>query len=400
MKLHKNLIEAVTEALLLIFKEGRYADKVIEKLLVSNKRWGARDRAFIAESTYEMVRWWRLLWELYGKKPVLSRQELWNLFGTWWLSSGNELPPWEEFKTLNGRTIQSRYEKLKEIRKIRESIPDWLDKLGEEELGSVWGPELEALNEQAPVIIRANQLKTNRKVLAKLLAESGVEAVSLDDIPEGLLLKERQNVFRLPAFKEGLFEMQDASSQLVAPFLDVAPGMRVIDACAGAGGKTLHIAALMNNKGKVIAMDVEEWKLQQLKLRARRAGAAIIEPRLIDSNKVIKRLQNSADRVLLDVPCSGLGVLRRNPDAKWKLSPGFIEEVKGTQQNILTSYSSMVKPGGRLVYSTCSILPSENEKQVKLFLEKNKEFTLLDEKSISPAQTGFDGFYMACLLKK
>ena len=141
-------------------------------------------------------------------------------------------------------------------------------------------------------------------------------------------MEERQNIFTRQQFKDGLFEVQDAGSQLIAPFIQPLSGQRVIDACAGGGGKTLHLAALMQNKGRIIALDTEAWKLDELKKRARRAGASdIIETRVIDSSKVIKRLENSADRVLLDVPCSGLGVLRRNPDAKWKLSPEFIEEV-------------------------------------------------------------------------
>src|SRR5690606_31146175 len=179
--------------------------------------------------------------------------------------------------------------------------------------------------------------------------------------PDALILDERTNVFRNPAFKEGMFEVQDASSQLVAQALAVEPGMRVIDACAGAGGKSLHIASLMQNKGKVLSMDIEEWKLQQTKLRARRDGVSIIERKVIEGSKTIKRMKETADRLLLDVPCSGLGVLRRNPDTKWKLTEESIEKVRKTQQEILQSYPSMVKPGGQMVYATCSILPSENQ---------------------------------------
>jgi len=175
--------------------------------------------------------------------------------------------------------------------------------------------------------------------------------------------------------------------------------MRVVDACAGGGGKTLHLAALMQNKGRIIAMDTEDWKLEELKKRARRAGAGNIETRLIDSSKVIKRQENSADRLLLDVPCSGLGVIKRNPDAKWKLSLEFIHQVKELQQKILSDYTVTLKSGGQMVYSTCSLLPSENEEQVKKFLEiQNGKFILEKEHRTYPSE-GFDGFYMA-LLKK
>ena len=194
--------------------------------------------------------------------------------------------------------------------------------------------------------------------------------------------------------------MQDAASQLIAPFLNIEPGQRVIDACAGAGGKTLHIAALMKNKGRIIGMDTEKWKLDELQKRARRGGVTNLETRVIDSSKVIKRLENSADRLLLDVPCSGLGVLKRNPDAKWKLSEEFINNVKELQQHILQDYCQMVKPGGLMVYSTCSILPSENQQQVKKFLDNNPTgYDLLDEQHVWPSD-GFDGFYMALLKRK
>ena len=177
--------------------------------------------------------------------------------------------------------------------------------------------------------------------------------------------------------------------------------MRIIDACAGAGGKSLHIASLMENKGQVVSMDIYENKLNELKRRARRNGIHNIETRTIDSTKVIKKLLEKADKVLIDSPCTGLGVLRRNPDAKWKMNPDFLEEIKVTQSEILDSYSRMVKPGGDLVYATCSILPSENEKQVKAFLKRDagENFTFVKDEKILPSSSGFDGFYMA-LLKK
>jgi 16S rRNA (cytosine967-C5)-methyltransferase len=175
--------------------------------------------------------------------------------------------------------------------------------------------------------------------------------------------------------------------------------MRVIDACAGGGGKTLHIAALMQNKGRIISMDITQWKLDELKKRARRATASNIEPRLIEGSKTIKRLENSADRVLLDVPCSGSGVIKRNPDAKWKLNLDFIERTKAIQQKILSEYSSMTKKGGQLVYSTCSVLPSENRNQVDEFLKNNENFELIKDKTILPSE-GFDGFYMALIKRK
>ena len=395
MKLHNNTIRGVHTALESIFEEGQYADKLIERTLKSNPKWGARDRSFIAETTYEMVRWWRLINYLSPSK------DYWDLFGTFWLMQGNDLPQWEEFARINPEKLKGKYESITDPA-LLESIPEWLQKLGSAELGEKWEAEIHALNEEAEVVLRVNTLKTTREKLKNQLLADGIDTYIVKGYPDALILEERQNVFRHPAFKEGLFEVQDASSQLVAAALAVEPGMRVIDACAGAGGKSLHLAALMENKGKILCLDVEDWKLQQTKLRARRDGVSIIEPKTIEGTKTIKRLKESADRLLLDVPCSGLGVLRRNPDTKWKLSLESIEKVRQTQQEILQTYPSMLKPGGQLVYATCSILPSENEHQVQKFLESEvgKDFELIEDKKVLAQENGFDGFYIARLMKK
>lgn len=392
MRLHRSTSEAVVQSLDQIFTGNRYADKVIEKVLKSNPRWGARDRRFIAETTYDIVRWYRLLRNATESKG----DDFWRLLGGWALVNGFDLPAWDEFKNLKREKVDSRMREHESSRRVRESIPDWLDDLGEQELGKSWDKELKSLNEEAQVVLRVNTLKITKQELQRALDEEEVRTIPLVGFPDALALEERQNVFGTQCFKDGLFEVQDAASQYIAPFLQVEPGMRVIDACAGAGGKTLHLAALMKNKGRIIAMDVEQHKLDELQKRARRAGAGNIEPKLIESSKTVKRLESTADRLLLDVPCSGLGVLRRNPDAKWKLSTDFIEKVKTLQQHILNDYCTMIKPGGMLVYSTCSILSSENEKQVETFLKGNTAFELVDQKHAMPSM-GFDGFYMALL---
>ncbi|MCD9019399.1 RsmB/NOP family class I SAM-dependent RNA methyltransferase [Parachryseolinea silvisoli] len=393
MKLYVNIARAVIQSLEMIFEQGKFADKVIEKVLKQNPKWGARDRRFIAETTYDIVRWYRLLQTLTDTPS----NDYWSLLGGWCVLHDVPMPEWDELKGLNPDKIRARLEKFQQIRRINESIPDWLDDLGEQELGARWDDELHALNEEAEVVLRTNTLKTSLRELRAMLLEEQVETATLPDVPDALVLERRQNVFRLPAFKQGLFEVQDAASQLIAPFMRLEPGMRVVDACAGAGGKTLHIASLLQNKGRILAMDTEEWKLEELKKRARRATASNIETRVIDSSKTVKRLEKSADRLLLDVPCSGLGVLKRNPDAKWKLSTEFIQNVRELQQHIINDYCEMLKPGGLMVYSTCSIMPSENEVQVKKFLEtQNGRFDLLDEAHAWPSE-GFDGFYMALL---
>jgi len=394
MKLHSNTVQGVIDALDEIFHHQAYADKVIERIFRAHPKWGARDRAFVAETIYEMVRWWRLIGQL---SPTDNH---YHLFGTYWIWKGKELPEWKEFAKLDPKKI---FQKLRTItdRATLASIPDWLDELGKTSLGDKWTMELAALNDQADVVLRVNTLKISRYDLANKLNEEGIITYQPRDYPDALVLKERQNVFRTAAFKEGLFEVQDASSQLVARALNVEPGMRVVDACAGAGGKSLHLAALMENKGRILAMDVLDYKLKNTKLRSRRAGVSIIETRVIENSKTIKRLKNSADRLLLDAPCSGLGVLRRNPDTKWKITPEEIDRVKGIQQDILQQYSTMLRPGGLMVYATCSILPEENEIQVQRFLasEAGKNFHLLRDKKVLAHESGYDGFYVATLEK-
>ena len=400
MRLHRNLCFSVIDGLTLIFNEGNYADKVIQQLLKRDKRWGARDRAFVAETTYDIVRWKRLYAEIGEVKEPFDRENLWRMFAVWATLKGIKLPDWSYFEMTPTRKIKGRFDELSKIRKFKESIPDWMDEIGEKELGKeIWTKEIAALNEQADVILRVNTLKTTKEKLQTELFDLDIETDFLPEHPNALKLKERANVFTTEAFKNGHFEVQDASSQLVAEFLNVEPGMRVVDACAGAGGKTLHIASLMENKGQIIALDIYGNKLNELKRRAKRNGAHNIENRVIESTKVIKKLYDKADRVLIDAPCSGLGVLRRNPDAKWKLQPEFIDKIKITQQEILQQYSRMVKVGGQLVYATCSVLPSENQKQVATFLksEAGANFSLLKDKKVLAHKSGFDGFYMALL---
>ena len=403
MRLHKNLCFATVDGLLLIFNEGHYADKVVQQLLKRDKRWGSRDRGFVAETTYDIVRWKRLYAEIAEVKEPFNRDEIWRMFAVWATLKGITLPDWKYFENTPTRKIKGRFDELSKTRKIKESFPDWMDALAEKELGEkIWSKEATALNQQADVVLRVNTLKTTKEKLKEELFDLDIETEEVPKHVNALKLVERANVFTTDMFQKGHFEVQDGSSQLVAEYLDVQPGMRVVDTCAGAGGKTLHLASIMENKGQIIALDIYANKLKELKRRAKRAGAHNIEPRHIDSTKVIKKLYDQADRVLIDAPCSGLGVLRRNPDAKWKMQPEFIEKIKETQAEILNSYSRMVKSGGKLVYATCSILPSENQEQVAKFLasENGKEFSLVKDKKILSHQSGFDGFYMALLERK
>jgi len=397
--IHRNLLIGIHDALEeTFFQDKKYADKVLERLLKAHKKWGSADRQVVSEVFYDIVRWKKRL-EYYmgeGTKP----SNIYNLILAYLLWKKVKYKKFDEFDGIKTGGILSKLDKKTfPTKAIEHSVPDWLAGLFEKELGAKWEKEMSALNEQAPVILRANSLKISAENLVEILKEEGVNSFVLRGYPDAVQLEEKKNVFLTSAFKEGFFEVQDASSQKIAELLDVKEGMRVVDACAGAGGKTLHIAALMKNKGQIIALDIYEWKLAELKRRAKRAGAFNIETRFIEDNKVIKRLHNTADRLLIDAPCSGLGVLKRNPDSKWKIDEDFINRIKTEQENILKNYSKILKKGGKMVYATCSILPSENGEQVRKFLAENTEFALVKEENIMPSD-GYDGFYMALIERK
>jgi 16S rRNA (cytosine967-C5)-methyltransferase len=390
MKLYKNLVNSVALTLQEIFTRNRYADKALEKVFKQNPQWGSRDRRFVAEGVYDIVRNFRLYSEL-AESPT----NFWFTTAVWLVVKNIEIPDWQEFKHVNANYILSKKESLKNNLPVYESYPDWLWELCSNEMGEEnWKREALAMNIQAPVFLRANTLKTSPAKLIEELKKSSIETEPVSGVDNALQLLKRENVFQNNLFKEGWFEVQDAGSQLISTFLDPKPTDFVIDACAGAGGKSLHLAALMKNKGKIISLDVEDWKLEELKKRTKRAGVSNIEARVIEEDKTISALNGKADKLLLDVPCSGLGVLKRNPDAKWKLSAEVIDKTKKIQQHIISEYSKMLKPDGIMVYSTCSILPGENQEQVKTFLTGNGNFKLLEEKTLLPSE-GFDGFYMA-----
>ncbi|MCX6182557.1 MAG: methyltransferase domain-containing protein [Bacteroidetes bacterium] len=396
MKVHRNLVLATIQALQQIFNENKQADRVVESLLKSNSKWGSRDRRFIADTIYSVVRWYRLFYENLGHAPQ-TEQDWWNILAIHWTLQNEELPAFPEMENIDKSNILQKNEALQKVRKIRESIPDWLDEIGEKELKGNWDATIKALNETTSVSLRTNTLKTKKNNLIQALYKEGI--IVKKEIGEGLTIEKRAKLTHLKIYEEGWFEVQDISSQMVAPLLDVKPGMTVIDACAGAGGKTLHLAAIMQNKGKLIALDVAENKLRELKKRSERAGVSILEINPLSNLESIKKYYNTADRLLLDVPCTGLGVLRRTPDSKWKITPEFLQQIQKTQQEILQNYSAICKPGGQMIYATCSILPSENEYAVEKFLasEAGKSFSLLEQKSILPQEHGHDGFYMALL---
>lgn len=397
MKLHKNIVQAVIEGLEEIFGNNAQADSIVKKQIKGDRRWGSRDRRFIAESLYDLVRWWR--WYLtIGEIDENDAEKYLKVVAVYLLDKKVEFPEWFIPEILDSETLEINKTKFSKELKFAASIPDWLDELGKKELGKNWKKEITALNQTTDVVLRVNTLKIEKAKLLLLLKKEGVEVEGIPGFPDALLLTKRMDLNQLKTFKNGFYEVQDASSQLVAPFAQIKAGMTVIDACAGAGGKSLHIAALMENRGRLYSMDTEEAKLVELDKRTKRAGCRIVTPLLIQEQELTE-LSERADVLLIDAPCSGLGVLRRKPDSKWKLNPERIEELKKLQQQILDDYEPMLKPGGALVYVTCSILPSENEKQVEQFLAKNTgKYTLEEERKVMPSE-GFDGFYMARLRK-
>lgn len=397
MRLHRVLIIGLRTALAEALFGDKYADKVIEKELKANKKWGSKDRAFVAESFYDIIRWKRKLAFYMGEE--IRKNNLYNLIATYLVLNKYEIPAFDEFKSIDFRTIEERFDLKIDNPAVEHSVPDWLYELLQKNYPDQVDELLTSLNEQAQVFIRVNTLKTTTEELINTLAIEGIEVERIEGHEDALVLTERKNVFRTNAFQDGWFEVQDLSSQLVAEALDPQPGTRVFDVCAGAGGKTLHIASLMKNKGQIIALDLYEWKLKELKRRARRAGAHNIETRPIVA-KTIKRLKDSADALLIDAPCSGLGVLKRNPDAKWKLDAAFIERITKEQAEILQGHSKILRKGGKMVYATCSILPEENEQQVEKFLANNPEFSLVKQETLLPNVTGNDGFFIAVLERK
>jgi 16S rRNA (cytosine967-C5)-methyltransferase len=298
---------------------------------------------------------------------------------------------------------------------VANDLPEWLEPHFERVFGKTLEREMAALNAAAPVDLRVNVLKADREAARRALAAEGVEAAPTRWSPIGLRLTARAPLSRLAAFKDGLFDVQDEGSQLAALLANARPGMQVVDFCAGAGGKTLALAAGMKNRGRLVACDVSRYRLERAGQRLRRAGIGNVERRVLSSerDKWVKRHALGFERVLVDAPCLGTGTWRRNPDAKWRARPADLAELRERQQQILRSAARLVRPGGRLVYATCSLLREENEAQAEDFLAVEPDFVPLpaarawDEAIggaspagdayllLTPARHGTDGFFVA-----
>ena len=382
------LAESAAGVLAQVFERGRVLDRELDELFRANPKWGKRDRGFVAETAFEVTRWRRALAFLAGDESIAA------LCATHWIRSGLEVPGW--WVSHPDEVATREVELANQPRAIRESIPHWLDELGVRELGEeVWGKEIAALNRRAPVFLRVNRLRFEVDQAIKWLGSHGIEVSCVAGAPDALMLPAGKTLPK-PLAAEGLVEIQDAGSQRIAPLLDVEPGMRVIDACAGAGGKTLHLAALLQGRGEIVAMDISTAKLSELRRRASRAGTRIIRTETWRED-TLKRYAGWADRVLIDAPCSGLGTLRRQPDLKWRLTAPSLEKTKRLQRRMLDHYPELLRAGGKFVYATCSVLPSENGGQLRNLIERDPRRGIEAELTVSPAETGWDGFYAARL---
>ena len=303
---------------------------------------------------------------------------------------------------------------------VEASLPDFLAERFLREFGDRAEAEAAAMNERAPLTARVNLLKSTREALRERLRSEGVEARDTPLSPVGLFLETHQNAFSLPSFREGLFELQDEGSQLLGLLVD-APPTRVVDACAGAGGKTLQLAAQMKNRGELFALDIEARRLEELKRRARRDGVHNVRIRPIPPSgpevaAALSDLTDRADRVLVDAPCSGTGTFRRKPDARYRLTEAMLAQHVERQRMLLTQFAPLVRPGGRLIYGTCSVLSEENEAVVAWFLERHPGFHAVPPADrlgpelgakvttggflrLTPALHGTDGFFGAILVR-
>jgi 16S rRNA (cytosine967-C5)-methyltransferase len=401
---------------------ARPADAVANDFFRERRFIGSGDRRAVSDRVWRVLRTRRrLTWWVPKATPRLLvaaslLTEGWTLAGVAETYSGGRFAPAglerNEYNAL--RRIENHTLDHPEMPEpVRFEVPDWLYPRLRAQYGESLGAEMAALSEPAPLDLRVNLLKGTRDQAQAALAAEGWEARPTPLSPWGLRIEGRRPVTTGPAFQSGLVEIQDEGSQLIAALTGAAPGMRVVDWCAGAGGKTLALAAMMGNRGQIVACDVSASRLDGAVRRLRRAGVNNVERHLVEpGDKWAKRRAGAFDRVLVDAPCTGSGTWRRNPDARHRLLESDLLELTRKQSSILDTAAALVRPGGRLVYATCSLLQEENEGQVSTFLVRHPEFVLVppaqawpfaeplacaEVLSLSPARHGTDGFFAAVL---
>lgn len=394
------------------------ADVVLSQWMRSNRNAGARDRAEVADAAFDVLRHLRRYRQLAesGSGPASRRLAILGLTS---VVEPSMLEPGlsETEKTWLAHVNQVRSDTMPNA--VRFSLPDWL----EQRLAALDNADslMAALNEPAPLDLRVNPFKADRDaVLNELRNDLGDEfdARATPYSPWGIRVQGRPPVNRWALFTQGHIEVQDEGSQILAALVAPRRGEMVIDYCAGAGGKTLLLGAMMRSTGRLYAFDVSAARLARAKPRFARSGLSNIIPVVIgaDGDKRVKRLHGKAQRVLVDAPCTGLGTLRRNPDLKWRMHPESLAELQVRQADILARAARCVAPGGRLVYATCSLLAEENEEQVERFLDLHPDFQRLDAGPIladrcpqlkvdgpylklRPDLQGTDGFFAAVMVR-
>lgn len=371
--MHPNaLLELATDLLHQVLQFQAPADRVVSDFFRTHRALGSRERNTLAETTYDVLRQ-RLLYQHLaqsGKGEMERRLALlaWH---------GNE----GFLRAALSEAEQQWLEQVKAVdrsalpAKLRHNLPEWLAEPLEAALGDAFWPLVEALNRPAPLDLRVNTFKARREEVQAALTAGGIETAITPYSPWGLRAQGKPTLNKVEAFTRGEVEVQDEGSQLLALLTDAKRGEMVVDFCAGAGGKTLALGAAMRNTGRLYAFDTSGHRLAALKPRLARSGLSNVYPIQIahERDERIKRLTGKIDRVLVDAPCSGLGTLRRNPDMKWRQSPQSVEELKVKQAAILASAARLLKPGGRLVYATCSLLEAENEGIADAFTAANPQ---------------------------
>ena len=380
MKIYPSIEKELVSSLSYLFHNKASSTQVVRYTFKKNKKWGSKDRRIFSEFFFDVVRFFGGFSELVGKNLMnsvkLSDEDFKSIVKIY-LNEGERAKVRE--KNPRSMVHEDLLNELKNNFKNKDLIDEYL-------LSCLTIPS---------VFLRLNTSKTSAKELIQVLKDEGVESSYVSD--SCLELSERKNVLQLDSYKSGLFEVQDGASQDVAPFLEPEGAHRVVDTCAGAGGKTLHLSDLMNGQGKVLALDISERRLEELRKRSKRSGFQNIETRVIKNNKTLKRLNESFDRVLIDAPCTGTGTFRRKPEGKLHFRKRRLFELIETQKEILSLHSKLLRSGGLLVYATCSILKSENEDQVNNFIAENRNFKLIQSKFNAMGENGFDGFFMSKL---
>lgn len=384
MKIYRSHVNYAGVMVQEVLEHDRQSEDVLRTYTQQHREWGKRDRQFIADLFYALLRHRKFYKALLEKLQVHETSDF--------LLAGIHLalqhaytgihPLWPEFSSEQVIAWASNESWTPDV---RHSVPYWLYQRYPQ------APTWSAMNEPAALYIRVNTLKTTPTQVEQEFRKEQIAYTSI--ATDALRIDQKIQLTKHPLFQNGSFEIQDIASQQIVPFLQAEPGMRVLDACAGAGGKSLHLAAAMKNQGSIIATDVYEHKLQQLQVRAERAGATMIYTALL-SGEFVQHHSTYFHRILTDVPCSGTGTIRRKPEIKWKLTEQRLHELISLQRNILQQAVSMLQPGGNLVYSTCSILPDENEHQVDWLLQEFPQLVMEDTQRIDPAEGG-DGFFMA-----